>query len=543
MPERSAAARDRRQAAHRPVPSCEERRTLGLRALAALGTVAAIGVTLLGGGAPAQAAPYPAAAHSGGLGTNLAPVTYYGGNVVFQDLVRQAGDWVPNADGVPWGEGPRLRLRRDGWPSALVPGQVASTVIADVRYPSGRYSVTWSGAGTFSVAGQEFAGRDGRGSVALDGVSTVVLDIRATDPSDPLRDIRVRVPGSGADEIFRAAYVDQLAPYGVLRFMDWQRTNSTAGDPERRFTCGSRVRNGYYSQGTSRGASVESMVDLANAVDADPWFTIPHEATSTWIRCHARVVAQRLDPGLTPRYEFSNETWNPTFIAFHDLTDAARAAGLGGSDAFLGLQIMHARRHAAAMRVVAGVMDAADRPFVRVMAGQAANAWVLEQRLGHAGGAASTDEIAIAPYLGIPGANPFDAAEAAEIATWTPAQVLVALSRAQEEEVEPWIADHVALARTEGKRLVAYEAGQHLAGDPGNDLLTDLFVRVNRSGGIGSAYRSYLQRWDELTDGALLVHFTDVGPYTRFGSWGALEFPEQAGSPKYDELLRYAARG
>ncbi|MFM9136003.1 MAG: hypothetical protein ACKOT0_11350, partial [bacterium] len=386
---------------------------------------------------------------------------------------------------------------------------------------------------------------DGRGGVTLDGSSTVVLDIRATDSGDPLRGIRVRVPGAESGEIFRAEYLAQLQPYDVLRFMDWQRTNSTLSDPERRFTCGSRVRGNHYSQGTSRGASAEAMVDLANELDADPWFTIPHEATSTWVSCHARVVAQRLEPGLTPRYEFSNETWNPTFRAFRDLSDAAREAGLGGGDEFLGLQILHARRHVAAMRAVGRVMDAqviggAGREYVRVMAGQAANAWVLEQRLTHADAADSADEIAIAPYLGMPGANPYDPGEAAQIAARTPSQILAALGRAQVEEVEPWITAHVGLARSFGKRLVAYEAGQHLAGDPDNDALTDLFVSVNRSAGMGAAYRTYLRRWAEITDGALLVHFTDVGPYTGYGSWGALEFPEQDGSPKYDELLRYA---
>ena len=476
----------------------------------------------------------------GGLGTNLAAVTYYGGNVPFNDLMRQAGDWVPNADGAPWGEGPPLTLRRDGWPASLTRGQVASTVIADVRYPAGRYSVAWSGSGTFTIAGRTFSGRDGRGSVTLDGASTVVLELLSTDRGNPLRDIRVRVPGSRSGATFRDSYLAQLRTYGVLRFMDWQRTNSTLSDPERRFTCGSRVRGNYYSQGTSRGASVEAMVDLANELDADPWFTIPHEATSTWISCHARIVAQRLEPGLTPRYEFSNETWNPTFRAFHDLSDAAGAAGLGSGDNFLGLQIMHARRHVAAMRAVARVMDAAGREFVRVMAGQAANSWVLEQRLTHADAAASVDELAIAPYLGMPGANPFDPGEATQIATRTPTQILAALGRAQVEEVEPWITDHLALASSFGKRLVAYEAGQHLAGDPDNDALTDLFVSVNRSPGMGTAYRVYLRRWAELTGGALLVHFTDVGPYTRYGSWGALEFPEQVSSPKYDELLRYA---
>ena len=47
---------------------------------------------------------------------------------------------------------------------------------------------------------------------------------------------------------------------------------------------------------------------------------------------------------------------------------------------------------------------------------------MLQQRLTTGG--AQTNEIAIAPYLGIPNANPFDPAEASSLAGLTVAQVL-----------------------------------------------------------------------------------------------------------------------
>jgi hypothetical protein len=201
--------------------------------------------------------------------------------------------------------------------------------------------------------------------------------------------------------------------------MDWQRTNSTFADPTRTFSCESRTLPSSYSQGTAGGVSVERMVQLANTLGADPWFTIPHEASQEWVTCHARVVAASLAPGLTPRYEFSNETWNPIFRSFHDLSEEGRRLGLGGGDTFLGLQLRVGQRHVSAMAAVAQGFASSGRPFVRVLAGQAANAWVLEQRLNAAGATDATDEVAIAPYLGVPGANPFDPAEAATISRWT----------------------------------------------------------------------------------------------------------------------------
>lgn len=485
------------------------------------------------------------AALPGRLGTNLGAVTYYDGVVPFADLVQQAGDWIPNQDGAPWGGGPALRLRRDGWPSRLSAGQVATAVLAEVRYPAGTYSVSWSGRGSFDVNGRAFASGSspgGSGTVELDGQSIVILNLRSTDPSDPLREIRVVVPGESPTAVFRGAWLASLVPYGAVRFMDWQRTNSAAWEPRRTsFTCNKRVLPGSYSQGTSAGVSVERMVELANLLGVDPWFNVPHEAATSWLRCHAKIVAASLSPGLVARYEFSNETWNPGFRAFHDLSAEGDRLGLGGGDSYLGLQRRTGQRHVKAMRIVEKEFARAGRSVVRVLAGQAANAWVLEQRLLAPGAASATDEIAIAPYLGIPDANPFDPAEAGGLATLTVAQVLARMAIAQGSEVDAWTASHVALAADFGKVLVAYEGGQHLAGDSSNDALTALFVATNRSAGMASAYRTYLDRWREATGNALFMHFTDAGPYTQWGSWGALEYPEQSSSPKYDELVRFAA--
>ena len=501
-------------------------------------------------GSAAAIGPTGSATVSGNLGTNLGAVTYYDGLVPFANLMDQAGDWIPQRVGGGWGAGDSLTLRRDGWPARLDPGQFGTAVMAEVRYPAGTYAVSWAGRGSFDINGTTFASGAGTaapgvgggiGRVTLDGHSLALLNLRATDPADPIRAIRVAVPGESPTAVFRAAYLRQLAPYRAVRFMDWQRTNSTFASPARTFTCDNRTLPSSYSQGTSGGVSVERMVLLANTLGVDPWFTIPHEATQAWVTCHAEVVASLLAPGLTPRYEFSNETWNPTFRAFHDLAAEGQQLGLGGGDAFLGLQLRVGQRHVAAMAAVTQGFAASGRKFLRVLAGQAANAWVLEQRLAAAGARDATDELAIAPYLGVPGANPFNPIEASEIARWSEGQLFARMSVAQSTEVDVWTAAHTALARHQGKTLVGYEGGQHLAGDPGNAGLATLFTGANRSALMGDAYRTYLRRWQAATGNALFMHFSDAGPYGRFGSWGALEYPEQGTSPKYAALVDFAA--
>ena len=52
-------------------------------------------------------------------------------------------------------------------------------------------------------------------------------------------------------------------------------------------------------------------------------------------------------------------------------------------------------------------------------------------------------------------------------------------------------------------------------------------------------YDEYLRGWN-ARGGGLFMHFTDIGAYSRYGSWGALEEIGQTSSPKYDALYAYA---
>ena len=89
---------------------------------------------------------------------------------------------------------------------------------------------------------------------------------------------------------------------------------------------------------------------------------------------------------------------------------------------------------------------------------------------------------------------------------------------------------------------MSYEGGQHLAGDPDNNALTNLFTGFNRTAAMGELYDTYLRRWRSATSNALLMHFTDVGPYSRYGSWGAIESgtTDLASSPKYKALAAFS---
>lgn len=449
----------------------------------------------------------PATSSAGNLGTNLGGINYYDGQVVFSNLVRQGGEWI----------GDDFQKDKRGWPTAIsAPIQMA---IAELHYPTGNYKVTWKGQGTFRVGEKTFSGKNGSGSVFLDGSSLVLLEIEKSNRKNYLRDIRVLTPGSN-NSAFRPEYIKSLRPYKTLRFMDWQKTNGTFSDPAPRLSCKDALGADKISQGQRRGVSVIWMVKLSNLVRANPWFNVPHRATQAWLKCHARYVNNNLGKGLIPRYEFSNETWNPAFEQYHDMA-------AGGDDPFLTAQIESARRHNQMVEIIEQIIT--KRRWRSVLAGQAANSWVLEERLK----IANADEIAIAPYMHI--GNLYDPTEAEEWAEKTTDQVFTALRESITREVSPWINDHLSL----GKPLITYEGGQHLAGFSENDRLTNLLIESNRDPRMEGLYKDYLSLWREKTGNQLFVHFTDSGPYTRYGSWGALENPEMETSPKYRALIDF----
>lgn len=62
------------------------------------------------------------------------------------------------------------------------------------------------------------------------------------------------------------------------------------------------------------GVPIEVIVQLANTLNANPLFNIPHKADDAFINNYARYVRQHLKPHLKVYLEYSNETWNDVFV-------------------------------------------------------------------------------------------------------------------------------------------------------------------------------------------------------------------------------------
>ncbi|HLO83386.1 MAG TPA: hypothetical protein VK203_00050, partial [Nostocaceae cyanobacterium] len=100
---------------------------------------------------------------------------------------------------------------------------------------------------------------------------------------------------------------------------------------------------------------------------------------------------------------------------------------------------------------------------------------------------------------------------------------------------------HVSVAGKKNLKLVTYEAGSHIVGigeAQNNDSLTEFLIAINRHPEMSKVYLELLNNWKQA-GGTLFNHFSDISVPSKYGSWGALEYVSQNGSPKYNALIEF----
>ncbi len=520
------------------------------------------------------------------LGSNLDSVTDYSPQLPFVNLFLSSREWLtqcrPEQDpGCTYNnafdtqEAGLLDLDANGWVRSL-PARSAPAVFTmaatfwDVpaEFPAGKYVVLYDGAGTLEydfgakkVVEESAPGRDVITVNPSDG--GILLRIAATTPGNYIRNIRVAAKADEAllsSATFSAGFLAQLEPYSTLRFMDWMRTNGSTASSWSARPLPSDAR---YS--SDKGVPVEVMVSLANTSGKAPWFNIPHRATDAYVRSFAQAVRDGLRSDLSVYVEFSNEVWNGAFPQGDWIQARGEESWPGSGESGFTKRInFHGKRTAEVCDIFRDVFGSAQSRVVCVMGSQAANSWTADEALrcplwdegpcvAHGIGA-----IAIAPYFG----DYVGQEESlAEVRSWaqqsdgglgslfdelsTGGVLSGGPSGGALEQSFGWIDANLDLANQFSLKLVAYEGGQHLVGigSAGDSAaLTRLFTAANRDPRMGDLYQRYLTGWN-LRGGDLFVHFTDIGSYTRYGSWGALETVGQLSSAKYDELRAYSLGG
>ncbi|MBW4470703.1 MAG: hypothetical protein KME45_09895 [Stenomitos rutilans HA7619-LM2] len=481
------------------------------------------------------------------LGINLSGIASYSTELPFVDVFKTSHTWFSNAEGAGWAQGGPLALTPNGWVASLRSGQYATTGLLDNgrHYPAGNYTLLYDGEGKLDVTANSGKGltivsqSPGRMVVQVtleaDGVQ---LNLRSTNPANPLRNIRFIMPGhekTYQTQPFNPQFLKALAPFKIIRFMDWAGTNGS-----QLANWSDRTTPSFETQAAMHGVSLEYMIQLANTLHADPWFTIPIRANDDFVRQFATLVRDKLDPSLTVHIEYSNEVWNFGFEQATYAKDQGVKLGLD-KDQYLAGAKYYSQRSVEIFKIFETVFGGTSR-LDRVLAAQAVNTWSGDQILAWKDASKQADSYAIAPYFD--GRDTLlNADKAAQIAQMSQDQVLDIL----QADIRGPIKDHIVasanLARKYGLTLRAYEGGQQLTSfqfGSNEPQITKLYSEVNRNPRMGNLYTEYLNNW-KAAGGSSFNHFSDIGTPSKYGMWGALEYLGQdlKTAPKYQALLRY----
>ena len=219
-----------------------------------------------------------------------------------------------------------LLLDADGYPLQIPQATSAGNVRARLILSSengnlqiGReYVLRYDGMGTLVMQGavNVVSNTPGRIQFVNLGGGNIYFNLTASQLGNHVRNIRLlRLADEDADIVahpFYEGYLDKIAPFTALRFMDWAHTNNNPI-----VAWSDRTPVTYRTYGTSTGVPYEIMVQLSNYTQKDAWVCVPHAADEDYIRQMARLFRDSLDPHLTIYLEYSNEVWNWLFAQAH----------------------------------------------------------------------------------------------------------------------------------------------------------------------------------------------------------------------------------
>jgi hypothetical protein len=524
------------------------------------------------------------------LGYNTSGLHHLASSNPFSDIFKISRGWITSCD-FDWQhnrpidpgctrktsfnthETAKVSVDRNGWPTRLPargerPTFTSINAIWDLpdNFPVGQHFVTYQGDADIKVLGDVQIIRQVPGRIDFNLRSAkrnLRLHITRINPKNHIRNIKV-IPQKYArtytKQAFNQDYLRSVRPFNAIRFMPWQNTKDTNLSQWRnRATPQSAFYNG------NAGVPVETMVDLANAAHAAPWFSMPHKATDDFMRNFARTVKSRLNPRQKVYVEYSNEVWNSMYPATHYAAQQGLKLWPRGKSE---IKNPGTRRLFLALNYNAKRSKEMCNIFKQSLGNRAVcvvSAYGSAPKMGEelmtcplAGGNCykSFDAYAVAPYFGDYIARSENRALVKRWANQGNAGVNqlfreimsggLAKDRyaggAIENTIEERVKKNVALARKYGVKLLAYEGGQHLLRVDRPHVIRDpkvfrLFANANRHPQMGNAYTKYLRAWHRA-GGDMLMHFNGIAAIDDRNYFPMLE---KAGTrtSKYNAMINY----
>jgi hypothetical protein len=314
------------------------------------------------------------------------------------------------------------------------------------------------------------------------------------------------------DNVWNETFLEEIAMYDCIRFMDWVKTNGSEQD-----TWDSRnkptEKPGY------SGIAYEWMIDLCNRINADIWIPLPHMATDNYVRELALLIRDNLDPELKVYVEYSNEVWN--FRSQQSwCKKKGEEQGFGSAEEFSTAMKYQVYRSAQIWNIFEEVWRSQSGRLIKVLSGQSGNSGVAgtqlealdDNRTNPTG--TMPDVYGIAPYFGgngLKGNNP-------NVFQLLRKDILEKRWDDRRPARIENVVNHYEMMEPRGIDLVAYEGGQHI--HKGQAHLP------NRDPRMYDIYRMYLDTMEHYF--THFSHYVHAGVDVSNGNmWGAMEYTGQ----------------
>jgi hypothetical protein len=552
-------------------------------------------VKLKGSAKGTAPAPTPSPSNaSSPTGINLAGVSYSTTEQPFLDIFKTGfGNEHSAAPNVGWytqsggtfdtNEEQYLQLDANGWVTSLTAvgesgpqtfNAVGVAVLYGINtYPAGNYVVLYQGQGTMNWGGDATVVSSSTGRIILNVAtpsSGIYLQITATDPNntgDYLRNIQlVYSPDSTATnvgvneaalvsgQIFNPRFLSVLAPFCTLRFKDWMNTDS---DPQYTWATRPLPSNAFWDG--PNGVPMEIMVDLANQLGTDAWFSMPTYANSTFVSNFATYVHQNLGAHQKVYLEYTNEAWNGSLGPTNGALQALGAAMWPSEPVNFALSMnyygMQAALNCQAWKIAWGANSAR---VICVMGNQIGNWGVVQEALqcpywseGPCAANYGISAIADAPYFGPPQDIP---TSWLSLPDGGQANLCAAFTKGGIDHNSPngYIADTLAALENDyqylasnwpGMTIVGYEGGPNLITQ--NSSIGKLYLNFSGSACVQTVYTSFLNQWKPTGYMQMYNQYNDIrhDSTAQYGVWGALDnlWQNPSTAPKYQALVDFIA--
>ncbi|MBK8455158.1 MAG: hypothetical protein WAQ53_07205 [Thiofilum sp.] len=508
----------------------------------------------------------PSFAASPFIGINTNESTHFDASLPFVDLFKTSEPFRESS--LTKGT---IQVDNLGWVRSLNGGQAGTYFIRWMPYealPKGQYTVRYQGKGVVTYQEDVKVIKHEPNQDIIELVPNASNEINAglvitqSDPKDPIRNIQITMPGGicqgnpfkavqgaaacggkaylsfaehSAEVLFNPDYLNFMKQFKTIRFMNmsgitrneiqsWQQMPNVA-----QATWGGKEGK--------RGVPLEVMIQMANTLNANAWFNIPHRANDQLVQQYAALVAANLRPTLKAYIEYTNEAWNEAFSQAKYVRQMGMQQGLGKDPIMAGINY-YGKRSKQIFQLFEQAFGGKQR-LVRVIGGWSGRPDLTPYFLKPDNVYEHTDVFAIAPYFYAHQNELMQAQTVNDVFALindpkNPYGIDATLKQAQK---------HAELIAPYKVRMVAYEGGQHLVHygtKSRKEHPNPLLSQANRDPRMGQAYTQLLQGFKQA-GGQLFVAFSSPRPHAFFGFWGMKEHILQPDNqaPKLQALQRF----